>query len=43
MTWQPKAKQNKNQSYQIFWHKFLILTSLDIERFGDFDLKAKMW
>ena len=44
MTWQPK----KNQSYQIFlvffWHKFLILTSLDMERFGEkFDLKAKTW
>ena len=38
----------KKSSYQIFnvifWHKFLILTSLDMERFGEnFDLKAKTW
>ena len=46
MTWQPKSKQNKNLVARyfmyFFWHKFLILTSLDMERFGEnFELKAK--
>ena len=47
--WLDNQNQNKQKSgYQIFhvffWHKFLILTSLDKERFGEnFDLKAKRW
>ena len=47
--WLDNQNQNKkNQGYQIFHvffcHKFLILTSLDTERFGEtIDLKAKTW
>ena len=46
--WLNNQSQKKKKSYQVFhvffWHKFLILTSLDMERFGEkFDLKAKTW
>ena len=42
MTWQPKSKQNKKSKLPDISCKFLILTSLDMERFGEnFDLKAK--
>ena len=38
-----KIKTNKKSGYHVFfWHKFLILTSLDTETFDEnFDLKAK--
>ena len=45
MTRQPKSKQKKMKLLDISCiFKFLIVTSLDLERFGEnFYLKAKTW
>jgi hypothetical protein len=45
MTWQPKSKQNRNQSYQIsciFLKQISNSSQFRMERFGEnLDLKAK--